>query len=876
MRFGLKSAIVGIAAFAVLAASGGAAFAKLSDLVDPDEIKAAAKCVATIQKSAAKYTAAHMKLVIKCKAAIVAGKTAAPLSSCNPLTGDLAAKDAGNFGKLGSGIAGKCCGKDKACGTGSGDDADIPLGNINWDIGTCPELQGQGGTVVIADAGDIADCIGPQARFANHKVANSVGADVLDSSLFGAAVDPGKSANKCQATAFKSLTKFYLAKSKIIGKCWAAKAKLKGDDFDDAIQCPDTDMIKNKTSPAIEKTEKKLAAALCKKCGGFKENADGNKDGFCDADPGFTALGFLAKKFRCPNVTVPGSTTTHFYDDDAIDSNGVDCSKMGDPFVDTIQEYINCTTCIAEYQADCMAAMGNGTDAGLGMNYPTECVGVPCGNGQLDGAEVCDPGLPSPQCPGGNGNQDCHPVDCDCKCPALVTFEPDPNDASSVLDTGFSGFAHGSSVIGLGTVTVALSGGDEGAAGLRDPTCGVMDIGGPLQNPEAGAGQIDVIRCSISSDVPCDADSDCPAAETCETYFGSRLPLSAGGVSACVTNRFTGPIVGTADIETGDSANSVSISAEVVVGPAVDKPCDNCIGDVVANDGSLDGTCDTGSNAGGSCDVGGVSPVPAFNGGVPAGGTVNGTSLDCPQAPAGSNVGVLPINLSNSTGVESLTVSASGPGCTAFGFGGSTCICDTCATAAAEPCNSDANCPGAIVGSCGGLRCTSGGSFGAACTMGGSIFDPACHAHCTGPGAPEACCTGLGTGIACSPCSTPGEPTKPNPCLSGMCTAGACTDVSNGYCGPTEGFRGCAVDSDCTFAGDTCTFLDQPCFDDNGVVGGIIAASGAPDVPVNDDSRPTLASTFCVAPVAAAAINTATGLPGAGRVTLTGDAVGQP
>ncbi len=526
---------------------------------------------------------------------------------------------------------------------------------------------------------------------------------------------------------------------------------------------------------------------------------------------------------------------------------------------------------------------------------PTLVPGI-CGDGSLNTGEACDPNDPSmPQCPNaGNGLQDCN-VDCTCSCPSMVIFEADPNDPATVLDTGFSGFAHGSKIVGEGTVAVSLTGGSSGTAGLRDPDCGVMTIGGPLNNPLAGAGQMDAFRCSIDSSITCSLDSDCPATETCEIYFGSRLPLSAGGVSACVTNRFTAAIVGTANIETGASANTVSIESEVVVGPSVEKPCDNCIGDLLVNDGSRDGTCDTGTRAGLACDVGGVSPFPAFNGspfgspndictgagapiaccsGTGTGSCLNGTSLDCPQSPAGANTGVLPINLSNSTGTESLTVQATGPTCTAFGFGAATCICDTCATAAAEPCNKDADCPGAIAGSCGGPRCTSGGSFGAACTLPGSIFDPLCHAHCTGPGTPEACCTGAGTGIACSPCSNPGEPTKPNPCLSGMCTAGVCTDVSNGYCGPTESFRGCFVDSDCPFPGDTCTFLDQPCFDDNGVVGGTIEATGAPDVPINDNSSPTLASTFCVAPVAAAAINTATGLPGAGRVTLKGLAEG--
>jgi len=892
---------IGALAIMVLLASGGTASAKLTDLaIGTDEAKAASKCVATIQKEGAKYAAAHMKLIIKCKSGVIKGK-GGTLGGCNPLVGDLATKDAGNAGKLASKIEGKCGGKDKTCGGGVGDNADIPLANISWDVpgGACPVLEGNDPSITISDCSDIAPCIVAQAQFANHQIANDIGADLMDSGIFGAGSDPGKTDNKCQQTIFKELTKFALAKAKILGKCWTSKTKLKGDDFSDGDPCPETDVVKAKTKAGIEKVEQKFAAAVCKKCGAV---GDKTKDGRCDdgagGDTGGAPIsGFITGPFACPAVTVPPCTgpgcPVHHYDVGGDPSDGVDCGSIGGGTVDTVQEYIDCLTCVAEYKTDCMGHLGNGDDPGLGMVYPTECSNSLCGNGVVDAGETCDTAAASPQCPGGNGTQDCG-TDCQCHCPSAVTFEPDPNDPASTLSTGFTGNAHGSKVIGLGAVTVALTGGDQGVPGLRDPTCGVMNIAGPLQNPAAGAGQIDVLRCSIDSSrscivdincpgictgtalvVTCAADSDCAASQTCteqtcETYFGSRLPLSAGGVSACVTNRFVGPIIGTADIETGDSAIAVGITSEVVVGPTVDKPCDNCIGDLVANDGSRDGTCDSGGRMGEACDVGGVSPVPAFNGGVPSGGMINGTSLDCPQGPPGANAGVLPINLSSSTGTESLTVQATGPTCTAAGFGGSTCMCDTCATLAAEPCNSDADCPATVT--CGGLRCLGGTSAGNPCASPG-IGDPACSAHCTGAGTPEPCCTAAGMGT-CAACGGVGEPTKPNACISGTCTAGACAGTFNGFCGPTETFRGCLLPSDCPFPGDSCGFIMQPCFDDNGVVGSIIATTGLADPPVNDLSNPTLASTFCVPPVAAAAINTATGLPGAGVLTLRGAAVG--
>jgi len=891
MRFEPRTTgAIAAACTAALLVSGPVS-AKLTDLPPGSaEQKAAIKCVQTIQKQGSKYAAAHLKLIIKCKTGVIKG-SGGSLGACHPLSGDLAAKDAGAAQKLADRIANRCGGSDHLCGAGVGAAADIPLADINWDIGSCRRLEQHDPGVAISHCGDIADCIASNVRFANHQVANEFGADQFDTALFGAAADPDKTNNKCQSGAFKALTKFYRAKSKILQKCWLAKTKLKGDDFDDAIPCPDTDTVKGKAKAQIEKAERKLAAKLCKQCGG---DGDDDRDGTCDTPGASITPEFITAGFACAPITVPGSTVEHFYDNDANPANGVDCAAMGDPLVDTIQEYVDCLACVAEYKADCVAHTQNGNNPDHGMVYPIECDTILCGNGVLDPNEACDPLAPGLHCPGaGNGLQDCT-TSCTCACPSSATFESDPNDPASGIDSGFSGFAHGMATLGQALVTVSLSGGTSGTPGLRDPDCGVMTVGGPIPNPAAGAGQIDNRRCSVDSSMPCSVDSDCSAAETCVTYFGSFLPLSAGGVSSCITNRFVAPIVGTADIETGSSATTVALTSEIVLGMSIGKPCANCLGDLVVNDGSLDGTCDSGTRMGMGCDVGGVSPQPAFNGtptgnpneyctaaGVPlpccsgpdTGSCVTGTSLDCP-AGAGSNI--LPIDLSNSTGSEALTVSASGPPCTANGFGGATCMCDTCNTAAAEPCNSDADCPGAALGSCGGLRCTTGGSSGATCTMTGSVADPACHAHCTGAGVPDACCTGPGTGFFCSACTTPGEPTRPNHCVSGLCTAGVCTDFAPGYCGPQETFRGCLANSHCPFLGDTCSAVGQPCFEDDGVVGGIIAATGTADLPVNDTARPTVVATFCIPPVAEPAINTASGFPGAARVTLAGEAFGLP
>jgi hypothetical protein len=48
------------------------------------------------------------------------------------------------------------------------------------------------------------------------------------------------------------------------------------------------------------------------------------------------------------------------------------------------------------------------------------------------------------------------------------------------------------------------------------------------------------------------------------------------------------------------------------------------------------------------------------------------------------------------------------------------------------------------------------------------------------------------------------------------------------------------------------------------------------DVPMADTSHPTLGSVFCVGPTSLTSVNNASGLPGPGRVTIKGRALGLP
>src|SRR6185295_18094646 len=194
----------------------------------------------------------------------------------------------------------------------------------------------------------------------------------------------------------------------------------------------------------------------------------------------------------------------------------------------------------------------------------------------------------------------------------------------------------------------------------------------------------------------------------CQFYFGTLLPLSAGAVSTCVENHFTGSFTGTANIETGDSTSSPSLISRVFGGATNPHPCPQCIGDGTPNDGVRGGTCSGGTDNGASCDVNGSSPNENFG----------ATSLDC--RPNTSVLATLPIDLTNTTGTATKTLTTDSPFCRAVGHTTERCMCDTCNTGpAVVPCSTNADCPdppGPIGPICGGRRCQTGVNAGAACT----------------------------------------------------------------------------------------------------------------------------------------------------------------
>jgi len=376
----------------------------------------------------------------------------------------------------------------------------------------------------------------------------------------------------------------------------------------------------------------------------------------------------------------------------------------------------------------------------------------------------------------------------DC-CPEAARVEG-MGGAAQVLDSGWTGLGHNATVVDEGVLTVSL----DCTPAVRP--CGTCSVSGPIPNVHADDGSINNQRCSLDTAIKCTSDGDCGGDGPCRFFFGSPLPLTAGGISTCVVNEVTGGVSGTGNVETGSFQTGVSLTSSVFTQVELSRPCPTCDGDPTPNDGVAGGTCNGGPDNGNPCDVNGSSPVPAFG----------STSLDCSPGVKGTGIAALPIDLSGSSGTETLEITSGSPNCTAFGFNPNN-----------PPFVADGKCP-----------CSAAGG------------EPTRPNPCI-----NAVCDDVGGG-------------------QGECMTAGPFDQN---CAPLETFRGCLADSDCT-GSDTCAPRARSCFLDNGFIGGTIDAQGNAGVPSNGVSNSIFAATFCIDNTSSGAVNAAAGLPGPGRIEL--------
>jgi hypothetical protein len=860
------------------------------------------KCQRSIVKESGKFAQAKMKALSKCEEGRLKGKIVTTCAA-DVKTQDAITKAAG---KLNAGVEKSCGGADKDCSTMGDNDS---LASIGWGA-VCPDFEGKGCTNSIGNCDDISVCL---------ECINEQAIDQAISLYYDALLpsSPGTDLNKCQIAIGKATAAFFASKTKALGKCWDARLNGKH-----ASSCVPPATGDGKYLTAISKAETKKIDNLNKNCGAVSFNTIGFPDhcpavtvpggAACggpvgnlgqlitcvdcvtefkvDCEVGLAVPGFEPYPGQCvvvpatptPTVTAtPTATATKTPTPTATKTvtptptptitvtptptltatPTVTATKTATPTpTKTTTPTPTATLTVTPTQTATKTATPTPTKTATPTPTVTSTPSL-CGNGAIDPGEDCDTvGGPATSCATVSNTSaafTCSPS-CQCACPTTITFAGDATDAATVLDTGWTGISHRAPAITNSEVTVALS----GCASSRP--CGVCTVSGPIANPNAGAGQIDNRRCTNDTSIRCTADAPClGGGGTCQYFFGSALPLAAGGVTTCVVNQFNGLVTGTANVETGDAANSANLTSRVYNGIAIDNPCARCVGDATINDGLQGGTCDSGTRLGLACDA---------NGTVPGRPDFGSTSLDCPLA-SGALIATLPIDLTNATSAVTKTLTALSPGCS--GAPGEKCLCGTCNNLNAEPCEANADCPdpaGPTGPICNGNRCLGGTNAGAPCTL-----DSACP----------------GGGL----CNKPGEPTKPSACLDNTLTPGVldCSDTApvdgEGECtsGPVtqtcsvasgHGQRGCTTDANCGGDPGSCESDNRRCFLTGGLnllVGtNTLVAQGVADAPMADVSNPTLGSVFCVGPTGAAAVNNVAGLPGPGRVTIKGQAVGTP
>ena len=328
-----------------LAAVSAFAVFPLANTVHADAASAL-RCQRTINKELAKFVKTKTKILQKCKNGAVTKAAPASPVDC-PLTPQDDKINAAAQ-KMRDKIAAKCGGANKLCNTADlGENADEPLAAIGWNIGTCPDLHGEGCVNAINDCNDIGTCL----TCIGHKAVNQsteLYYDLLTAAEFGT----GSALNDCQARIGKATAKFLETKSKLLHKCWDKVLQGKAG-YASPLGCPDTDpSVPNQTIVKIAEAEQKKIAKICEACGA---GGDADGDNVCDAPLSAFTPGAIGFEPDCPDATVPGSASS--------------CVRT----VSTLGDLIACVDCITEFDVDCSTALA----VPALTTYPAECSAVP-------------------------------------------------------------------------------------------------------------------------------------------------------------------------------------------------------------------------------------------------------------------------------------------------------------------------------------------------------------------------------------------------------------------------------------------------------------------------------------------------------------------
>jgi cysteine-rich repeat protein len=410
----------------------------------------------------------------------------------------------------------------------------------------------------------------------------------------------------------------------------------------------------------------------------------------------------------------------------------------------------------------------------------------------------------------------------------------------------------------------------------------------------------DATGCSTNGDCASGTCTGTPAA--CQCYFGAPFPLSSGGTPACVLNRFSQDVSGTANVDLGAGAITAKLRTQVHLGISTRTPCPVCGGicsnsattwcgrdedcpaggtcndDPLENDGVRGGTCSNynGSDSLKPCDKSAFnSSFPAFVTADPPNG--GWYSLDCLPNVNVSGQGLI-INLTQTTGPVSLEAQVPCPGSgSAFD-----CPCLVCSSDGSVPCSTDGDCAGLA------SRCTLSTSTQNPVTCNAnadcqSIDAGPCNSSTTGRCSrvfsvmctSNADCQNKPAGTCPPPiCSSAGTGLAP---LPNNCENFDCTDLGDGLSECTTGpdTTYCAGIVKANGGGLLTCGNDDACSPGNVGIDarpcGLVERSGCFLDPITatgvaDPETPIGAAVFCIPPTTNGGINSAAGLPGPGRV----------
>jgi hypothetical protein len=239
-------------------------------------------------------------------------------------------------------IAASCGGANQICNSADVNaDADIPLEAIGWNVGTCPDLNGQGCTNVIADCNDIATCL----TCIGHEAASQpveLAYDLMTVAEFGTQ----SAVNKCQVSIGKEVAKVLIKETRLTSQCWGKVLKGKAG-FANPPGCPATDAA---LVDKIAKAEQKKIDKICEACGA---GGDLDLDGFCDLPAQAISPAAIGFEPDCPGKTIPG---------------GASCARI----IGTLDDLIACVDCITAFEVACSTDLVVPTE----IPYPVECMQV--------------------------------------------------------------------------------------------------------------------------------------------------------------------------------------------------------------------------------------------------------------------------------------------------------------------------------------------------------------------------------------------------------------------------------------------------------------------------------------------------------------------